>query len=151
MIGEGHEPFSQLAPIPRFVVVRQFRESGIRMQDESVALQLAGDGVTVNTLLTGQIATARIAGLYGSMAAAAVPAGRLGRPEEMAWVALSCALTALGTSRARQSRSTAASCAQSELAGCLGLDLRCGGRLRTCSQEHEWLQRIAGRPAPSIV
>ena len=49
--------------------------------------------MTINTLLTGQIATARIAGLYGSIAAAeasaagSIPAGRLGRPEEMAWAA----------------------------------------------------------------
>jgi 3-oxoacyl-[acyl-carrier protein] reductase len=60
---------------------------------KTLALQVAREGVTINTLLTGQIATARIAGLYGSMAAAeaaaadAVPAGRLGRPEEMAWAA----------------------------------------------------------------
>lgn len=57
---------------------------------KTLALQVAGDGVTINTLLTGRIATARSAGLYGSMAAAeaaavkAVPARRMGRPEEMA-------------------------------------------------------------------
>jgi 3-oxoacyl-[acyl-carrier protein] reductase len=60
---------------------------------KTLALHVAGDGVTINTLLTGQIATARIASLYGSMeqaesaAADAVPAGRLGRPEEMGWAA----------------------------------------------------------------
>lgn len=60
---------------------------------KTLALRVAGEGVTINTLLTGRIATARIAGTYGSMAAAeaaaaeAVPAGRLGRPEEMAWAA----------------------------------------------------------------
>src|ERR1700733_13567004 len=37
---------------------------------KTLALQVAGDGVTINTLLTGQIATARMADLYGSMAAA---------------------------------------------------------------------------------
>jgi 3-oxoacyl-[acyl-carrier protein] reductase len=64
---------------------------------KTLALQVAGDGVTINTLLTGQIATARLAGLYGSIDAAeaaaadAIPAGRLGRPEEMAWaVAFLC-------------------------------------------------------------
>jgi len=49
-----------------------------------------GDGVTINTLLTGSIATDRIVSFAGSMAKAeayaaeTVPAGRLGRPEEMA-------------------------------------------------------------------
>jgi 3-oxoacyl-[acyl-carrier protein] reductase len=60
---------------------------------KTLALQVAGDGVTINTLLTGRIATARSLGFHGSMAAAeaaaaqAVPAGRMGRPEEMAWAA----------------------------------------------------------------
>jgi 3-oxoacyl-[acyl-carrier protein] reductase len=49
--------------------------------------------VTINTLLTGRIATERQSAIYGSMEAAEegaareVPAGRLGRPEEMAWAA----------------------------------------------------------------
>jgi len=57
---------------------------------KTVARAVAHDGVTVNTLLTGQIATERLAELYGSLdaaqerAAQTVPAGRLGRPEEMA-------------------------------------------------------------------
>jgi 3-oxoacyl-[acyl-carrier protein] reductase len=61
---------------------------------KTLAREVAGDGVTINTLLTGQIATARIASLYGSMEAAeagagkTIPAGRLGRPEEMASAAL---------------------------------------------------------------
>lgn len=60
---------------------------------KTLALQVAKDGATINTLLTGQIGTARIVGLYGSMDAAeaaaadAIPAGRLGRPEEMGWAA----------------------------------------------------------------
>jgi 3-oxoacyl-[acyl-carrier protein] reductase len=60
---------------------------------KTLALHVAKDGVTINTLLTGQIATARMTSLYGSMAAAeaaaadAVPTGRIGRPEEMAWAA----------------------------------------------------------------
>ncbi len=60
---------------------------------KTLATEVARYGVTINTLLTGQIATARIADLYGSMEAAeaaavdAIPAGRLGRPEEMAWAA----------------------------------------------------------------
>jgi 3-oxoacyl-[acyl-carrier protein] reductase len=60
---------------------------------KTLALELAGDGITVNTLLTGSIATARSASMHGSMQAAEqaaaerVPAGRIGLPEEMAWAA----------------------------------------------------------------
>jgi 3-oxoacyl-[acyl-carrier protein] reductase len=60
---------------------------------KTLALELAGDGITVNTLLTGSIATQRAASMYGSMEAAEqaaaerVPAGRIGLPEEMAWAA----------------------------------------------------------------
>jgi 3-oxoacyl-[acyl-carrier protein] reductase len=60
---------------------------------KTLALQLAGDGITVNTLLTGSIATERAAAMHGSIAAAEqaaaerVPAGRIGRPEEMGWAA----------------------------------------------------------------
>jgi 3-oxoacyl-[acyl-carrier protein] reductase len=60
---------------------------------KTLALDLAGDGITVNTLLTGSIATDRAASMYGSMQAAEqaaaehVPAGRIGRPEEMGWAA----------------------------------------------------------------
>lgn len=57
---------------------------------KTLAREVARDGVTINTLLTGRIATRRIEAVYGSMEEAearareAVPAGRLGRPEEMA-------------------------------------------------------------------
>ena len=60
---------------------------------KTLAREVAGDGVTINSLLTGSIATERLASLAGSMAAAeagaaaSVPAGRIGRPEEMAWAA----------------------------------------------------------------
>jgi 3-oxoacyl-[acyl-carrier protein] reductase len=56
---------------------------------KTLARAVAADGVTINSLLPGMIATQRIADLGGSMAAAeagakqAVPVGRLGRPEEM--------------------------------------------------------------------
>jgi 3-oxoacyl-[acyl-carrier protein] reductase len=55
-----------------------------------MARRLAGDGITLNTLLPGRIATARIAHLYGSIEAAEetakteIPAGRLGTVEEIA-------------------------------------------------------------------
>jgi len=60
---------------------------------KTLALDLAGDGITVNTLLTGSIATERSFSMHGSMRAAeqaaaeSVPAGRIGRPEEMGWAA----------------------------------------------------------------
>jgi 3-oxoacyl-[acyl-carrier protein] reductase len=60
---------------------------------KTIAREVARDGVTINSLLTGSIATARLASLAGSMenaeagAADNVPAARLGRPEEMAWAA----------------------------------------------------------------
>ena len=60
---------------------------------KTLAREVAGDGVTINTLLTGRIATGRQAAIHGSMdaaevaAAREVPAGRMGRPEEMAWAA----------------------------------------------------------------
>jgi 3-oxoacyl-[acyl-carrier protein] reductase len=60
---------------------------------KTLAREVARDGVTINSLLTGSIATERMASLAGSMAAAEagaaanVPAGRIGRPEEMAWAA----------------------------------------------------------------
>jgi 3-oxoacyl-[acyl-carrier protein] reductase len=60
---------------------------------KTLAREVASDGVTINTLLTGSIATDRIVSFAGSMAnaeayaAETVPTGRLGRPEEMAWAA----------------------------------------------------------------
>lgn len=57
---------------------------------KTIAREVAGDGVTVNSVLPGRIATDRIATAYGSMDAAQdaarsdVPAGRLGDPAEMA-------------------------------------------------------------------
>ncbi len=60
---------------------------------KTIAREVARNGVTINTLLTGSIATDRLASLAGSMekaeagAATTVPAARLGRAEEMAWAA----------------------------------------------------------------
>lgn len=56
----------------------------------TIAHQVAADGITLNSLLPGRIATERIFSLSGSReiaerrAADEVPAGRLGLPEEMA-------------------------------------------------------------------
>lgn len=68
---------------------------------KTLAAEVAADGVTVNTLLPGRIATDRVASLDASRAAredrsvdevaaasrATIPAGRYGRPEEFAAVA----------------------------------------------------------------
>jgi 3-oxoacyl-[acyl-carrier protein] reductase len=57
---------------------------------KTIARDVAADGVTVNSVLPGRIATDRLATTYGSLDAAAeaarteVPAGRLGDPAEMA-------------------------------------------------------------------
>ena len=55
---------------------------------KTLAREVAGDGVTLNTVATGKIETDRLADLSGSMDAAremardTVPAGRLGTPDE---------------------------------------------------------------------
>ena len=55
---------------------------------KTLAGEVAGDGITVNTVATGRFATDRLADNYGSLdeaeaaARTEVPAGRLGRPEE---------------------------------------------------------------------
>lgn len=55
---------------------------------KTLARAIAADGVTLNTLLTGRIATDRIDALYPTPEAAAegIPAGRVGRVEEIAAV-----------------------------------------------------------------
>lgn len=57
---------------------------------KTLATQVAADGVTVNSLQPGFHATDRLTALYGgdvSAAAATVPAGELGRPEDFGDVA----------------------------------------------------------------
>jgi 3-oxoacyl-[acyl-carrier protein] reductase len=76
-------------PIPALMLSNAERSAALSAY-KTLAGEVAGDGVTINTLLTGRIATDRIASLSGSLEAAeayaaqTVPAGRLGQPEEMA-------------------------------------------------------------------
>lgn len=79
-------------PIPQLVLSNAERSAALTAF-KTLSRQVAGDGVTLNSLLTGQIETDRIASIHGSMDAArenarsVVPAARLGDPAEMAAVA----------------------------------------------------------------
>jgi 3-oxoacyl-[acyl-carrier protein] reductase len=61
---------------------------------KTIAREVAADGVTLNSVLPGRIATDRLRDNHGSLEAAAdaartqVPAGRLGTPEDMAAAAV---------------------------------------------------------------
>jgi len=63
---------------------------GLLAAFKTLARSLARDGITLNTILPGRIATERLTHLYGSLdeaervAREEVPAGRLGTPEEIA-------------------------------------------------------------------
>jgi 3-oxoacyl-[acyl-carrier protein] reductase len=76
-------------PAPTLMLSNAHR-SAIVTAFKTLARALASDGITLNTLLPGRIATDRLGELYGSLEAAEqqareeVPAGRLGRVEEMA-------------------------------------------------------------------
>ena len=76
-------------PIPNLMLSTVHR-SGLLAGFKTIARKVAADGVTVNTLIPGRIATDRIAVIYGSMEAAEewarreVPAARLGTVEEYA-------------------------------------------------------------------
>lgn len=76
-----------IEPIPGLALSNAHRMATIGFF-KTLAREVAGDGVTVNTVATGRIDTERLAELAGSREAAAeaarqqVPAGRLGTPEE---------------------------------------------------------------------
>jgi 3-oxoacyl-[acyl-carrier protein] reductase len=80
-------------PMPNLVLSNSHRAAALAAF-KTIARQVARDGVTVNTLLPGRIATARLAQVYGSdeavqrMAKAEIPAGRLGRVDEYAAAAV---------------------------------------------------------------
>jgi len=78
---------STIEAIPHLALSNTHRMAAIGYL-KTLAREVAGDGVTINTVATGKIATDRIADMSGSMEAARemakrdVPAGRLGTPEE---------------------------------------------------------------------
>lgn len=86
---------SVVAPIPGLVLSNAVR-AALASWCKTLAAEVAAEGVTVNLLLPGQIATDRLASLHTAMAQgsgltkeqivarsmAAIPAGRLGQPEE---------------------------------------------------------------------
>jgi 3-oxoacyl-[acyl-carrier protein] reductase len=81
-------------PIP-YLMLSNVHRTGTLAAFKTLARQLAGDGITLNTLLAGMIATDRLIELAGgsrdAVQAAAreqVPAGRLGRVEEFAAAAV---------------------------------------------------------------
>ena len=86
---------SLITPIPGLVLSNAVRAM-LASWCKTLASEVAADGVTVNLLLPGQIATDRLESLHAAMAersgmtaeqlrarsVAAIPTGRLGRPEE---------------------------------------------------------------------
>ena len=76
-------------PVPNLMLSNTHR-AGMIAAFKTVSTEVAGDGVTMNSILPGRISTERLVSLYGSQEAAdevgrnEVPAGRLGTVEEMA-------------------------------------------------------------------
>lgn len=74
-------------PIPELMLSNAHR-SGTLAAFKTIAREVAGDGVTVNTIVPGRIATDRLADTQGSLEAAQraardeIPAGRLGTIDE---------------------------------------------------------------------
>jgi 3-oxoacyl-[acyl-carrier protein] reductase len=75
-------------PIPGLMLSSAHR-SGMLAAFRTLARRLASDGITLNTILPGRIATDRLTHLYGTLEEAEqvardeVPAGRLGRAQEI--------------------------------------------------------------------
>ncbi|HET8593123.1 MAG TPA: SDR family oxidoreductase [Solirubrobacterales bacterium] len=74
-------------PIPSLTLTNANRMAALGLL-ETLADEVAAEGITVNTVATGMFATERLAGLHGSLERAEaaarerIPAGRLGTPEE---------------------------------------------------------------------
>jgi 3-oxoacyl-[acyl-carrier protein] reductase len=76
-------------PLPHLMLSNAHRSATLAAW-KTLARHVAGDGVTVNSVLPGRIATERIASMFGGSMQAAqdaarseIPAGRLGSPDEM--------------------------------------------------------------------
>jgi 3-oxoacyl-[acyl-carrier protein] reductase len=88
---------SIVEPIPALAISNALR-AGLALWMKTLAGQVAGDGVTVNLVLPGSFATARLESMnamkaeaegipvedLAARASAAIPAGRYGRPDEFA-------------------------------------------------------------------
>jgi 3-oxoacyl-[acyl-carrier protein] reductase len=78
---------STVEPIPTLAISNSVRQAAVGLL-KTLSREVAADGITVNTVVTGKFATDRLAENEGSLANAernaqeAVPAGRLGLPEE---------------------------------------------------------------------
>lgn len=78
---------SVLEPIPYLTLSNANRMAAVGLF-KTLASEVAGDGITVNTVATGRFATDRLASNWGSWeemergAVEGIPAGRLGQPEE---------------------------------------------------------------------
>jgi 3-oxoacyl-[acyl-carrier protein] reductase len=87
IVGVSSSTVREVAPT---LMLSNSHRSALLAAFKTLARQVAGEGVTVNSVLPGRIDTDRLAELYGSRAAAAemarreVPAGRLGSVEEFA-------------------------------------------------------------------
>jgi 3-oxoacyl-[acyl-carrier protein] reductase len=74
-------------PIPALTLSNSHRMAAVGFL-KTLAGEVAGDGITINTIATGKFATDRLASNAGSMekaeeaARSTVPAGRLGHPDE---------------------------------------------------------------------
>jgi len=80
-------------PVPPLMLSNAHRAATLAAF-KTLAREVAPDGVTLNSVLPGRIATDRLFSMYGgsenaqTMASEEVPAGRLGTPEEMAAAAV---------------------------------------------------------------
>ena len=80
-------------PLPAIMLSNSHRAATLAAF-KTIARQVAGDGVTLNSVLPGRILTDRLRAAYGSAQAAQaaaqgdVPAGRVGTPEEFAAAAV---------------------------------------------------------------
>ena len=77
-----------IAPIPNLVLSNSLRSALVAFA-KLLSAEVAGSGVTVNTIVPGRIETPRVAKLDQATAERekSIPAGRYGDPEEFASVA----------------------------------------------------------------